>query len=78
MNAHREAAQFNEIVSGGPSPPGIRPGPTPARRIQLSSLSIVNNRTFKRLTYEVLDHDPDHTDITAFFGRFQAALTRPD
>ncbi len=38
-------------------------------------LSIVDNRTFKRLTYEVLDHDPDHTDITAFFGRFQAALT---
>ena len=38
-------------------------------------LSIVDNRTYKRLTYEVLDHDPDHTDITAFFGRFRGALT---
>ena len=37
-------------------------------------LSIVNNRTFKRLTYQVLDHDPTHTDITAFFRRFRAAL----
>jgi hypothetical protein len=38
-------------------------------------LSIVDNRTFKRLTYEVLDHDPDHRDITAFFRRFHRALT---
>jgi hypothetical protein len=38
-------------------------------------LSIVDNRTFKRLTYEVLDHDPAHTDITAFFRRFHHALT---
>jgi hypothetical protein len=38
-------------------------------------LSIVDNRTVKRLTYEVLDHDPDHTDITAFFRRFHRALT---
>ncbi|MBV8397572.1 MAG: transposase [Acetobacteraceae bacterium] len=37
-------------------------------------LSIVDNRTFKRLTYQVLDHDPTHTDITAFFRRFRAAL----
>jgi hypothetical protein len=38
-------------------------------------LSIVDNRTFKRLTYEVLDHDPAHTDITAFFRRFHRDLT---
>jgi hypothetical protein len=38
-------------------------------------LSIVDNRTFKRLTYEVLDHDPTHTDITAFFRRSHRALT---
>jgi hypothetical protein len=38
-------------------------------------LSIVDNRTFKRLTYEVLDHDPTHVDITAFFRRFHRALT---
>jgi hypothetical protein len=38
-------------------------------------LSIVDNRTFKRLTYRVLDHDPTHVDITAFFRRFHAALT---
>jgi Transposase len=37
-------------------------------------LSIVDNRTFKRLAYQVLDHDPTHRDIEAFFRRFQAAL----
>jgi len=39
-------------------------------------LSIVDNHTFRRLVYEVLDHDPDHTDIERFFRRFQAALQR--
>lgn len=37
-------------------------------------LSIVDNRTFKRLLYQVLDHDPDHRDITAFLRRFQGTL----
>jgi hypothetical protein len=37
-------------------------------------LSIVDNRTFKRLLYQVLDHDPTHKDVEAFFGRFHAAL----
>ena len=37
-------------------------------------LSIVDNRTFKRLLYQVLDHDPDHKDITKFFRRFRMAL----
>ena len=37
-------------------------------------LSIVDNRAFKRLCYEVLDHDPTHGDIRAFFRRFRAAL----
>jgi Transposase len=37
-------------------------------------LSIVDNRTFKRLLYQVLDHDPDHQDITAFLHRFRMAL----
>jgi hypothetical protein len=37
-------------------------------------LSIVDNRTFKRLLYQVLDHDPDHKDITAFLYRFRMAL----
>jgi hypothetical protein len=37
-------------------------------------LSIVDNRTFKRLLYEVLDHNPDHQDITAFFHRFRMVL----
>ena len=37
-------------------------------------LSIVDNRTFKRLIYQVLDHDPTRKDVEAFFGRFQAAL----
>jgi len=37
-------------------------------------LSIVDNHTYKRLLYQVLEHTPDHTDITAFFRRFQMAL----
>ena len=37
-------------------------------------LSIVDNRRFKRLVYEVLDHDPTPTDIRSFFARFKAAL----
>jgi hypothetical protein len=37
-------------------------------------LSIVDNRTFKRLLYQVLDHDPDHADITAFLLRFRGTL----
>lgn len=37
-------------------------------------LSIVDNRTFKRIAYAVLDHDPDQEDIRAFFRRFQAVL----
>jgi hypothetical protein len=37
-------------------------------------LSIVDNRTFKRLFYQVLNHDPTGLDIVAFFRRFRAAL----
>ena len=37
-------------------------------------LSIVDNRTFKRIAYQVLSRDPNQGDITAFFRRFQAAL----
>jgi len=37
-------------------------------------LSIVDNRRFKRLVYDVLDHNPTHEDIRRFFGGFQAAL----
>jgi Transposase len=37
-------------------------------------LSIVDNRTFKRLLYQVLDHDPNHADISAFLRRLQAVL----
>lgn len=39
-------------------------------------LSIVDNRTFRRITYEVLDHDPKHADIERFFRTFQSALQR--
>jgi len=31
-------------------------------------LSAVDNRQFKRILYEVLDHDPSHDDIVPFFG----------
>jgi phage tail protein X len=41
-------------------------------------LSAVDNRCYKRLLYEVLDHDPDHDDIRAFLQRLQAALTARD
>ena len=37
-------------------------------------LSIVDNHTYKRLLYQVLEHAPAHTDITAFFRRFRMAL----
>jgi hypothetical protein len=37
-------------------------------------LSIVDNRTFKRLMNQVLDHDPTHVDIEVFFRRFQDSL----
>lgn len=37
-------------------------------------LSIVDNRTFRRITYEVLDHDPTHADMESFFRKFQSAL----
>jgi hypothetical protein len=38
-------------------------------------LSLVDNRTFKRLQYRVLDHDPDHKDILYFVCSFQTILT---
>lgn len=39
-------------------------------------LSIVDNRHFHRLVYEVLNHDPTHEDIRRFFRRFRRALTQ--
>jgi len=39
-------------------------------------LSIVDNRTFRRLIYEVLDHNPTHTDMERFFRTFKAALKK--
>jgi hypothetical protein len=38
-------------------------------------LSAVDNRCYKRLLYEVLDHDPTHDDIRAFLGRLHMALS---
>ncbi len=37
-------------------------------------LSIVDNHTYKRLFYRVLDHPPSQEDIEAFFRCFQAVL----
>jgi hypothetical protein len=37
-------------------------------------LSAVDNRQYKRVLYEVLDHDPSHDDIRAFLGRLKVAL----
>jgi hypothetical protein len=41
-------------------------------------LSVVDNRCYKRILYEVLDHDPTHDDITAFFERLKTALANRD
>jgi hypothetical protein len=38
-------------------------------------LSAVDNRRYKRLLYDVLDHDPTHDDIRAFLGRLHTALS---
>ena len=37
-------------------------------------LSAVDNRRYKRILYDVLDHDPTHDDIRAFLGRLTLAL----
>lgn len=39
-------------------------------------LSLVDNRTFKRIRYQVLDHDPTHEDIRSFLKAFQRVLTQ--
>ena len=38
-------------------------------------LSAVDNRRYKRLLYDVLDHYPTHEDIRTFLGRLKMALT---
>ena len=37
-------------------------------------LSLVDNRTYKRIAYQVLCHAPTAKDVEAFFRRFQGAL----
>lgn len=39
-------------------------------------LSIVDNHTFKRLIYEVLDHNPTKEDMLRFFRRFRTELQK--
>jgi hypothetical protein len=41
-------------------------------------LSAVDNRCYKRILYDVLDHDPTHEDIRAFLGRLHTALAARD
>jgi hypothetical protein len=41
-------------------------------------LSAVENRRYKRMLYEVLDHNPTHDDIRAFLGRLKTALEARD
>ena len=41
-------------------------------------LSAVDNRRYKRILSDVLDHDPDHEDIRTFLGRLKTALTARD
>ena len=38
-------------------------------------LSAVDNRHYKRILSDVLDHDPTHDDIRTFLGRLTTALT---
>ena len=37
-------------------------------------LSLVDNRTYRRLAYRVLDHSPKATDISAFLKAFRKQL----
>ena len=41
-------------------------------------LSAVDNRRYKRILYDVLDHAPDHDDIRAFLGQLKTALIARD
>ena len=41
-------------------------------------LSVVDNRAYKRILYEVLDRDPTHDDIVAFLERLKRALDDRD
>src|SRR5438105_15091654 len=41
-------------------------------------LSAVDNRRYKRILYDVLDHDPTHDDIRAFLKRLETALSARD
>jgi hypothetical protein len=41
-------------------------------------LSAVDNRHYKRILYQVLDHDPNHDDIKVFLGRLKDALDARD
>ena len=41
-------------------------------------LSVVDNRCYKRILYDVLDHAPTHDDIRTFLGRLKTALTARD
>ena len=41
-------------------------------------LSAVDNRCYKRILYDVFDHDPTHEDIRAFLGRLKTALAARD
>src|SRR5438132_14085472 len=38
-------------------------------------LSAVDNRRYKRILYDVLDHDPTHNDIRTFLRRLHTALS---
>ena len=41
-------------------------------------LCAVDNRCYKRILYDVLDHDPNHDDIRAFLGRLKSVLQARD
>jgi hypothetical protein len=42
--------------------------------VAADELSAVDNRCYKRMLYDVLDHDPTHDDIRAFLRRLHTAL----
>src|SRR5215467_5696352 len=39
-------------------------------------LSVVDNRQYNRLAFQVLDHDPTHDDVRAFLQEFQRQLVK--
>ena len=70
----RHSGQSPPITSTGHSPTSRAISPLTSCMTARSVSCRSSNRTFKRLSYHVLDRDPTQVDIEAFFRRFRQAL----